>query len=110
MTFGKETDEEGARGQLDRFVEAGGTLIDTADVYNAGHRGGDHRAVVGRRPRDVTERVVLATKGRFAICRRAERRGGRAPSPTPALEASLERLARGRASTSTRCTRGTVEP
>ena len=50
---------------LDRFVEAGGTLVDTADVYSAGVA----EEIVGRwyadRPADVTERVVLATKGRF---------------------------------------------
>ena len=32
MTFGSETDEPGAHRQLDRFVEAGGTFVDTADV------------------------------------------------------------------------------
>src|SRR4051795_10541335 len=36
MTFGAETDEAGAHAQLDAFVEAGGTLIDTADVYSRG--------------------------------------------------------------------------
>ena len=36
MTYGKETDEAGAHEQLDRFVEVGGNLVDTADVYNAG--------------------------------------------------------------------------
>ena len=36
MTFGVETDEPGAHGQLDRFVEAGGTLVDTADTYGNG--------------------------------------------------------------------------
>jgi aryl-alcohol dehydrogenase-like predicted oxidoreductase len=36
MTFGDETDEEGSHGQLDRFMAAGGNLIDTADVYGAG--------------------------------------------------------------------------
>src|SRR5260370_32492338 len=36
MTFGTETDEPGAHRQLDRFVEAGGTLVDTADVYSGG--------------------------------------------------------------------------
>ena len=36
MTFGSETDEEGSYAQLDRFVEAGGTLVDTADVYSSG--------------------------------------------------------------------------
>ena len=63
MTFGVETDEAGSHEQLDRFVEAGGTLVDTADVYG----GGQSEEIIGRwfasRPADVTERVVLATKG-----------------------------------------------
>src|SRR4028119_664962 len=67
MTFGNETDEDGAYAQLDRFVEAGGTLADTAAVYSAGGSGG----IIGRwfaaRPADVTDRVVLATKGRFPM-------------------------------------------
>ena len=33
MTFGDETDEEGAHAQLDRFVDVGGTLVDTADRF-----------------------------------------------------------------------------
>ena len=36
MTFGRETDEATAWAQLDRFVEVGGVLVDTADVYSAG--------------------------------------------------------------------------
>ena len=36
MTFGAETGEPGAHAQLDRFIEAGGNLVDTADVYAAG--------------------------------------------------------------------------
>ena len=36
MTFGVETDESGAHQQLDRFIEAGGTLVRTADVYGGG--------------------------------------------------------------------------
>ena len=36
MTFGAETDEPGAHQQLDRFIEAGGTMVDTADVYSDG--------------------------------------------------------------------------
>ena len=35
MTFGAESDEAVAHPQLDRFIEAGGTLVDTADVYAA---------------------------------------------------------------------------
>ena len=44
MTFGVETDEAGAHRQLDRFTEAGGTFIDTADVY--GH--GASEEIIGR--------------------------------------------------------------
>src|SRR5256885_5745065 len=65
MTFGVETDEPGAHQQLDRFLEAGGTFVDTADVYGDGRS----EEIIGRwfasRPADVTEPVVLATKGRF---------------------------------------------
>jgi aryl-alcohol dehydrogenase-like predicted oxidoreductase len=36
MTFGRETSEEISHQMLDRFVEAGGNFIDTADVYSRG--------------------------------------------------------------------------
>src|SRR5262249_51484288 len=36
QTFGRETDEAGAHAILERYVEAGGNLIDTADIYNQG--------------------------------------------------------------------------
>jgi aryl-alcohol dehydrogenase-like predicted oxidoreductase len=66
MTFGAETDETGAHAQLDRFVEAGGTMMDTADVYGDGRS----EEIIGRwfasRPADFTDPVVLATKGRFS--------------------------------------------
>lgn len=90
MYFGKETTD--AFAILDAFVEAGGTLVDTADVYV----GGKAESVVGQwiadRPRDITDRIVLATKGRF----------GTGPTPNDAglsrrhlhrtLDASLGRL------------------
>src|SRR5690348_11453567 len=67
MTFGVESSEDVSHAQLDRFVEAGGTLVDTADVYG----GGESERIIGRwfaaRPADVTEPVVLATKGRFPL-------------------------------------------
>src|SRR3954469_3585220 len=66
MTFGTESDEEVSHAQLDRFVEAGGALGDTADVCS----GGVSEEIIGRwfaaRPADLTEPIVLATKGRFA--------------------------------------------
>lgn len=92
MTFGAETDEAGSHEQLDLFVEAGGTLVDTADVYSAGVS----EEIVGRwladRPADVTESVVLATKGRFATDSRPNGNGLSARHLTRALDASLGRL------------------
>jgi aryl-alcohol dehydrogenase-like predicted oxidoreductase len=38
MTFGAEADETTSHALLDAFVAAGGTLVDTADVYSAGSR------------------------------------------------------------------------
>ena len=92
MTFGAETDEAGSHAQLDRFVEAGGTLVDTADVYS----GGVSEAIIGRwfadRPADLTERVVLATKGRFPMGDDPNSLGLSTRHLTRALDASLERL------------------
>ena len=64
MTFGVETDEAGAFEQLDWFVERGGTLVDTADVYGAN----ESERIIGRwlAARNARDRVVLSTKGRFA--------------------------------------------
>ena len=36
MTWGRTTDEEGAREQLRTFLDAGGTLVDTAHGYSDG--------------------------------------------------------------------------
>jgi aryl-alcohol dehydrogenase-like predicted oxidoreductase len=94
MTFGVETDEQGAHRQLDRFIEAGGTLVDTADVYGDGRS----EEIIGRwfasRPADVTEPVVLATKGRFARGHDDSPNGAglSARHLTRALDASLQRL------------------
>ena len=94
MTFGVETDEPGAHQQLDRFIEAGGNLVDTADVYGDGRS----EEIIGRwfasRPADVTEPVVLATKGRFARGHDDSPNGAglSARHLTRALDASLQRL------------------
>jgi aryl-alcohol dehydrogenase-like predicted oxidoreductase len=36
LTFGNETDQATSFSQLDRFTEAGGNLVDSADVYADG--------------------------------------------------------------------------
>jgi aryl-alcohol dehydrogenase-like predicted oxidoreductase len=92
MTFGAETDESGAHEQLDRFVEAGGNLVDTADVYSAGVS----EEIIGRwfaaRPAEVTDSVVLATKGRFPMGQDPNDAGLSSRHLTRALDASLRRL------------------
>jgi aryl-alcohol dehydrogenase-like predicted oxidoreductase len=92
MTFGAETDETGAHAQLDRFIASGGTLIDTADVYS----GGVAEQIIGRwvsaRPSDITERVVLATKGRFPTSPDPNGAGSSRRHLERALDASLRRL------------------
>ena len=92
MTFGVETAEPGAHEQLDVFLEAGGTLVDTADVYG----GGESERIIGRwladRPADLTDRVVLATKGRFPTADDPNGAGLSARHLTRALDASLARL------------------
>src|SRR5450759_5227522 len=36
MTFGREADEATSISMLDRFLDAGGNFVDTADVYSDG--------------------------------------------------------------------------
>jgi aryl-alcohol dehydrogenase-like predicted oxidoreductase len=92
MTFGDETPEDVAHEQLDRFVAAGGTLVDTADVY----AGGVSEQIVGRwlgkRSGAVRDSVVLATKGRFPTGDGQNDVGTSRRHLRRALDASLARL------------------
>jgi aryl-alcohol dehydrogenase-like predicted oxidoreductase len=60
LTWGRDTDEHEARDQLKGFVEAGGTLLDTA----AGYGDGASEELIGSLLGDVVPRedVVIATK------------------------------------------------
>jgi aryl-alcohol dehydrogenase (NADP+) len=92
MTFGNESDEKVSHAQLDMFVEAGGTFVDTADVYSAG----ESERIIGRwlaaRLASVTEPIVLATKGRFPMASDPNGAGLSNRHLTRALDASLDRL------------------
>jgi aryl-alcohol dehydrogenase (NADP+) len=94
MTFGNETDEAGSHEQLDTFLQAGGTFVDTANVYTRGVS----EEIIGRwfanRPSDVSDRVVLATKGRFPMSEGPNSSGLSRRQLTRALDASLGRLGR----------------
>jgi aryl-alcohol dehydrogenase-like predicted oxidoreductase len=86
---------------LDAFVDAGGTMIDTADVYSAwvpGHKGGESEALIGRwLKRDPAKRdkVVIATKVGFLDGEMVDGEYVAALDPdviAKACDASLERL------------------
>ncbi|PDP86755.1 oxidoreductase [Glycomyces fuscus] len=67
MKFGSQTDDATSAALLDRFVEAGGTFVDTADCYQfwvEGFEGHESETFLGRwrRERGVTDEVVIATK------------------------------------------------
>ncbi|HET9356436.1 MAG TPA: aldo/keto reductase [Sphingomicrobium sp.] len=89
--FGWTADEAASFRILDAFVDAGGTMIDTADVYSAwvpGHSGGESERTIGawlNRNPAKRERIVIATKVGFFE--------GLAPAKiAAACDASLERL------------------
>ena len=89
--FDWTADEAASFAVLDKFVDAGGTMIDTADVYSAwvpGHKGGESEALIGRwLRRDPAKRnkVVIATKVGFMA-------GLKPETIEPTCNASLERL------------------
>jgi aryl-alcohol dehydrogenase-like predicted oxidoreductase len=91
MGWGRDCDEDDAALQLKTYLDAGGTMIDTADVYVEG----ESERIVGRLLSTVVDRsqVIVATKA-------AVRRGSSAGRDADAsrrhilttLDASLERL------------------
>ena len=94
MTWGRDTDEDEAAMQLTAFVDAGGTLVDTADVYADGEGEGEGERILGRLLADVVPRsdVLVATK---AVGRTGGGPMGRGASRghlLAALDASLQRL------------------
>lgn len=87
MLMGDATPEDEAYRMLDRFVEAGGTLIDTADVYGDGT---SERALAPWLARHRDE-VVVATKVRFPVSDPGGE-GLAADRVRAACDASLRRL------------------
>ena len=86
---------------LDAFVAAGGTMIDTADVYSSwapGHQGGESERLIGRwlkRDPAKRDRVVIATKVGFLDGELVDGEYVAALDPevvARACDASLERL------------------
>lgn len=91
--FGWTVDEPRAFELLDAFVDGGGNLIDTADVYPAwvpGNHGGESETIIGKwlRRSGKRDQVVIASKvGKWT------RHRGLAPvNLQQAVEGSLQRL------------------
>jgi aryl-alcohol dehydrogenase-like predicted oxidoreductase len=89
--FDWTADEAASFAILDAFIDAGGTMIDTADSYSAwapGHVGGESERLIGRWLKQDParrDRVVIASKVGFM--------NGLAPDIiAAACEASLERM------------------
>jgi len=92
-TFGWTSDQEQSFAILDKFVDAGGRSIDTADVYGAwvpGNKGGESEEILGNwiKSRGHRDRVVIATKV-FSL---ATRPGLRPGNIHAAVDESLQRL------------------
>ncbi|WP_055482085.1 aldo/keto reductase [Sphaerimonospora mesophila] len=87
MTWARDTSAEEATAQLTAFADAGGTLIDTADVYGEG----DAERLIGTLIRDVVPRsdLVIATK---AVLTPGGDRNASRRHLIRALDASLARL------------------
>ena len=90
MTWGGDTDDDDAEVQLRSFREAGGTLIDTADVYVRG----ESERVVGRllAKEGGREELLIATKGWGSTGPYPMSRGSSRGHLLAALDASLGRL------------------
>lgn len=89
LTWGRDTDEHDAADQLKAFWEAGGTLVDTADVYG----GGDAEYLLGQLVERLIPRrdLVIATKA-GSVPDPDRRFDGSRGHLLSALDASLERL------------------
>lgn len=88
MMFGDRTGEEEAAEMIAAFAEAGGTFIDTADVY----AGGTSERIVGRAVARDRDRWTLATKVGNLMADKPGSGGISAAWIAEALDASLERL------------------
>ncbi|TKA08189.1 aldo/keto reductase [Actinacidiphila oryziradicis] len=89
LTWGRDTGERDAADQLKAFWEAGGTLVDTADVYSDG--GAEY--LLGRLIEDLVPRedLVIATKA-GSVPDPYRRFDGSRGHLLAALDASLQRL------------------
>ncbi len=92
MTFGMKNwgcDQDAATQIVDKFVEAGGNFLDTADMYSAGMSETMLGKAIAHHKRDD---LVVATKGWFRMGSGANAKGVSRKHLVEALDASLQRL------------------
>jgi aryl-alcohol dehydrogenase-like predicted oxidoreductase len=88
MTFGNEADEATSKAIVDRFLDAGGNFVDTANVYSAGVS----EEITGRALGSRRDKVILATKVRFPMGDGPNDVGLSRRNIRAQVEASLRRL------------------
>ncbi|HZJ27163.1 MAG TPA: aldo/keto reductase [Acidimicrobiia bacterium] len=88
MTFGRETPEPESVALLDRFLDAGGNFVDTADTYG----GGASEEILGRALGRRRDQIVLATKFRMTAGPGPNDAGASRRNIRREIEASLRRL------------------
>ncbi|MDB4975447.1 MAG: Aryl-alcohol dehydrogenase [Myxococcaceae bacterium] len=95
MTFGLQTEEQAARGILDRAADRGVNFLDTADVYPLGgdlRTAGRTEEIVGRWLEGKRERFVVATKCVGKVGPADWNEGSSRKHILEAVDASLRRL------------------
>lgn len=89
MTFGRESSEHDSHAILDRFVDAGGNFIDSADVYTQGAS----EEIIGRWLKNQRrDDLVVATKVRFPMGEKPNDQGLSRKHILAGVDASLRRL------------------
>ena len=87
MAWGRDTDEGEAADLLKAYLDAGGNLVDTADVYGDG----EAEALLGRLLEGIRDDVVIATKA-VSVPHNDRRFDASRRHLLAALDASLTRL------------------
>lgn len=95
MYFGTRQDERTSFALLDQYVEAGGTFIDTANIYahwEAGFQGGESETILGRWMQARANRNDLFIASKVGFEMPGVERGLRAAQIEAECEKSLRRL------------------
>jgi aryl-alcohol dehydrogenase-like predicted oxidoreductase len=88
LSFGRETPEDEAVRIIGAYLDAGGNLIDTADIYGRGRS----EEIIGAAVRQHRDEIVLMSKARFRLSPHPNDAGSSRRHLMAALDGSLRRL------------------